>query len=453
MSDDSAVDIVETLTDVALELTVIGQVLNYDAWSMYASIGLKPIHFWRKEHQRVVALIADIENDGAKPDLPTLRSRGADVAVLVQADKHAVKPHQENARLHAQRLIELYRGRQVYYESQDLERRLTTGADVAGSVLHYLSTLESVMADDASGMRLQDAAAQYRSWADSLKRRQDDTRVWMGIPSLDAVIDGLSPGEVLGIMARPGVGKTLMLGRYVRSVMDHHVPALFFSLEMPTAQIVTRLIQPEYQWTRQQAIDPDAVNRITVEDYGQLFGDLWICDAAGLSVAEMHALSRRAVRESGVKLILIDHMGLIGGHQKLSTYDRIGLNAREIKELAKKLDVAVVLALQVSRAEGGDGSQPLTLASVRDSGVIEEVVDYLIGLHRPERNNALTQAEKEDWKDIVIATVVKHRHGRVGRDIAVYIDERLSWTEKHKSALPSSSPLSVVAKTHKKPHA
>jgi replicative DNA helicase len=221
------------------------------------------------------------------------------------------------------------------------------------------------------------------------------------------------------------------MGRYMRAVMDYEIPTLMFSLEMPTAQIVTRLIQPEWNWSRTKALDTMTNGGLSLDQYRETFKHLHICDRAGLSVSEMEATTLRLKKQHKIGLVLIDHLGLVGGHTNLRPYERVSMNSKEIKDLAKRCEVPVVLAMQVSREAGGNGSIPLTLTSTRDSGVTEEVVDYLVGLHRPDRNTTLSPIEKQDFADVVMARVLKNRHGAVGAECAVHIDpETLVWTER-----------------------
>jgi len=201
---------------------------------------------------------------------------------------------------------------------------------------------------------------------------------------------------------------------------------------MPTAQIATRLSQANWGWSRKATLE--AANKEDTsfaQEYREKFNKLHICDRAGLSVAEMEAITARLKSQQDVGLVLIDHLGLVGGHHDLRPYERVSINSQEVKNLAKRCNVPVVLAMQVSRDAGGDGSIPLTLSSTRDSGVTEEVVDYLVGLHRPDRSTSLTMEQKVEFENVVVARILKNRHGSVGNEAAVHINpETLEWTER-----------------------
>ena len=239
-------------------------------------------------------------------------------------------------------------------------------------------------------------------------------RVWLSLTAIDDQIGGIRRGEVCGLMARPGIGKTLILCHVAQAVTESawHV---FFSLEMPAAQIVARLQQRLYGLGRNQREDHARTQRLDLEAYRSAFAKLLIVDTPGLAVWQMvdllEAIQKGPLKGEPIALITIDHLGLIGGDRKLTTYDRVSVQAREIKELAKRLECAVLLAIQVNRDSGGDGSRELSLGSARDSGVVEEAMDYLIGVRRLDRSITLSPADREKYRDVLFAKVIKNRHG------------------------------------------
>jgi len=421
------------LTNSEFEEVVLGQIIVFDAWQIYVALGITPEYFWTPAHKKIVMVAAKIASSGVSPDPVLLRQGGCSAMVISRCMDNTVKVREDNAQFMMDRLRELARARRIYHQTQNLEQRLAEGGSTAKEIVReHLDAVEAIVRESATGGVVMDATAQHKAAVEMAKSRESGRRVWTGLFALDKVIDGLSPGEVLGLAARPGIGKTLWMGRYMRAVMDYEIPALMFSLEMPTAQIVTRLVQPEWNWSRTKALSSMRDDTLTLEQYREKFGLLHICDRAGLSVAEMEATALRMKKQHNIGLVLIDHLGLVGGHGKLRPYERTSVNSREIKELAKRCEVPVVLALQVSREGGGDGSLPLTLSSTRDSGVTEEEVDYLIGLYRPDRSPNLTATQKHEYENVVVARVLKNRHGAVGGEVSVHIDpENLEWTERN----------------------
>jgi replicative DNA helicase len=428
----SEVNILNTLTDVSVEACILGQIIVHDAWQLYASLGIVADDFWKEEHKKIVIAADKAFGKGQSPDPVLIREYGGDPLIIDRCMNATVKVREDNATWMLSKLKELSRARAIYYASQNLKvalgRENVTAQDV---VSDHLRSIDSIVQNSTNAGIVMDATAQFEAITNLAKSRGTQRRVWLGLLALDRVIDGLSPGEILGLASRPGIGKTLWMGRYIQAVMDYEIPALMFSLEMPTAQIVTRLLQPEYEWSRTKALEVMQSGELPIDKYKEKFSRLHICDRAGLSVSEMEAITKRIKKQHDVGLVLIDHLGLVGGYRNLRPYERVSANSQQIKDLAKRCDVSIVLAMQVSREAGGDGSIPLTLSSTRDSGVTEEVVDYLVGLHRPERNANLSMDQQIKYEDIVMARVLKNRHGAVGEEVAVHINpETLEWTER-----------------------
>lgn len=272
-----------------------------------------------------------------------------------------------------------------------------------------------------------DVSAQLAARRAEVVEATEGRRLTLGLPAVDAVIGGIRRGEVFGLMARPGTGKTLLLGHIAHEVAQTTTVAhVLFSLEMPASQIVGRLQQRLYGMSREDLERADYHGRLDHARYREVFRSLYVVDKGGLSVADMGGivddLCAGPLRGQTLGLITIDHLGLIGGDRKLATYDRVSVQAREIKELAKRLQCAVLLAVQPNRDSGGDGSRELGLGSARDSGVVEEAMDYLLGMRRLDRSLTLSPAERERFKGVLFAKVIKNRHGEPGiRETAYHI--------------------------------
>jgi replicative DNA helicase len=248
-------------------------------------------------------------------------------------------------------------------------------------------------------------------------------RITLGLPALDETLGGIRAGEVCGLMGRPGIGKTVLLCHIAQAVSES-VGHVIFSLEMPGAQIVGRLKQRLYNVGRYELEEKSRADALNPEPYRRAFQNLVIVDTPGLSVAEMgrrlRQIAQGPLRGIPIGLVTIDHLGLVGGDRSLSTYDRVSAQSRDIKELAKRAGCAVLLAVQVSREAGGDGSRELGLGSARDSGVIEEAMDYLVGIRRLDRSLTLSPFERDKYKDIIFAKVIKNRHGDPGHSEIAY---------------------------------
>jgi replicative DNA helicase len=423
--------------DLALEKDAIGLALIGQAADLRDE-GLQESSFSYDAHQLAWRACVAVLEDGGDPNPITVGAwlRANDLIERVKAsylfELTEARPKQSAANIVyiVGRLQELEAGREVERAERSFKQQLQTNPDALsdGTVDDHIATLDKLRQRHAKVAPWLDVEGQWVALRQEAKRSAEGS-VLLGIQELDAVIDGVRPGEVLGLMGRPGLGKTILLCHHARWMAHAQLPHVFFSLEMPAAQIVTRIVQAEYELKRFYALEAVRTGSLDPAPYHERFEAFRLVDRGGLSVTEMSQRLRRLqegeFRNRPIRAITIDHLGLIGGDRKLATYDRVSLQVREIKELAKAHNLAVILAIQVNRDAGGDGSKELHLGSARDSGVVEEAMDYLIGMRRFDRSEALPQMERDRYKDILFLKVIKSRHGTPGEEVSVQFDHTL----------------------------
>jgi replicative DNA helicase len=231
-----------------------------------------------------------------------------------------------------------------------------------------------------------------------------------GIDMIDTSIKGLGPGEVLTIIARSGVWKTTLAQKFVYEYLKSSpLLVLFFSIEMPVPNIVYRY--------RKAAHDP---NKQPDDHYREVFQNLVIVDAK-VSTEDIFHYTKEIEMERDVEvgLICIDYLGLMDGFGK-DDYQRVSHIARDIKVLAKGLNVPIILVAQCSR-KAGDGTIELSLDMIRDSGAIEESADFVLGLWKEEQQTLSTEwVPDPEWK--VICKILKNRKGPAGATFVLELD-------------------------------
>ena len=408
------------LADIELERVVLGQMVGHACYPLFDAAGLTDEAFYREEHRDIFRAIGEVHQDGAVADLVTVRRRRPtmNAAYLASLTDGIPRARRENAEYMTGRLLQLVDARACYYAALRLHQTLNEAPDkIDQAVAEHLTTLEQAQRRYSRQADRYDAEMQIRAYRDSVLR--DEERVYLGVGELDDIVGGVRRGEVCGIMARPGVGKTLFLGHLMGLAASQGIPTAMFSLEMPVDQIVSRLARSTYGIGRHELESQARANHLDEDAYRDAYKPLVVVDTPGLSIAD---IEMRIRAEEAPQLVLVDHLGLVGGHRGLSTYDRVSTIARETKEIAKRVRCAVILAIQVSRDAGGDGSRELTLGSARDSGIVEEVMDYLLAMRRPDRQQGLTENERFHRKDILLLSLLKNRHGEVGREAAVDMD-------------------------------
>jgi replicative DNA helicase len=243
--------------------------------------------------------------------------------------------------------------------------------------------------------------------------------VRLGFGSIDADIRGISAGQVCGVAARTAVGKSWARATIAETFAARQdAGCLVLSLEMPGTEWAERQlaihadVAPEAveQAARRGELGPLAAGFLERMRNARVVDEALALDALPDTFAD--ARQRLSVP---LRLVLIDYLGLLDA-QGRDAYERASALGKGLKLLAKAEEVAVVVAVQVSRA-GGDGSEPVSLSMLRDSGVLEESFDFLLGAWRPGKARNLTPPEALDLRDVLRVSILKNRKGADGRTV------------------------------------
>ncbi len=239
----------------------------------------------------------------------------------------------------------------------------------------------------------------------------------LGFGSLDADMRGISPGQVAGFAARTAVGKSWALATIADNVAARRdAGVLILSLEMPGPEWVERQlaifadVAPEQveEWAKEGALGAHAV------DFLERLEHVVLCED-GLRLRDLPGVVKEARERLKVplRLVVVDYLGMLHADGR-DAYERASALGRGLKDLAKAESLAVVVAMQLSRA-GGDGSQPVTIDMLRDSGVLEEALDFCIGAWRPGKVRDLGPVDAIDLRDVMRVCLLKNRKGDDGR--------------------------------------
>jgi replicative DNA helicase len=233
-------------------------------------------------------------------------------------------------------------------------------------------------------------------------------RLSLGFERLDDLMRPSAP-QMVGVMARSGVGKTMLLCNAARSSSQQGWISVFFTLEMSAFEVIMRCASMALGQPRE--IIEASVAR-DVQDwgaFGQSYGNLLVNETVA-TMDDIEATVRRLRYEVPQTPIVcyLDYLGLVQGDPRLTTYERVSQHARDLKALSKRQNVVMAVAIQVSRGAGESGNVRLSLGAARDSGVVEEACDYLVGARRIEDN--------EDLENVIFVDLIKNRHGQKGRD-------------------------------------
>lgn len=246
-----------------------------------------------------------------------------------------------------------------------------------------------------------------------------------GIPSgfmaLDKITSGWQKSDLVIIAARPAMGKTaFVLSMCKNMAVGFKIPCALFSLEMSNVQLVNRLIMNVCE------IEGDKIKtgKLTKAEWRQLetkINDLkgapiYVDDTPSLSILELRSKARKLVREHGVQIIIIDYLQLMNanGMNFGSREQEVSLISRNLKGLAKELDIPIIALSQLNRGvesrQGVDGKKP-QLSDLRESGSIEQDADMVCFIHRPEYYHIYDDGNGNDLRGMGTIIVAKHRNG------------------------------------------
>ena len=250
-----------------------------------------------------------------------------------------------------------------------------------------------------------------------------------GYYDLDKLTSGFQKGDLIILAARPSVGKTafaLNIAYNVSLKADEAVAV--FSLEMPAEQLIQRIICAAGSLNA-ESLRSGSILRESNERYyaaAEKVGkcNLYIDDTPGIRVGEIAAKCRRLKREHGIKMIIIDYLQLISGsgNSRESRQQEVSDISRQLKMIARELEVPVIALSQLSRSvEKRDNKRPV-LSDLRESGAIEQDADIVAFIHREDYQDPKKEAETQGATDIIIA---KHRYGALA-DIRLVFQKQYS---------------------------
>ena len=266
------------------------------------------------------------------------------------------------------------------------------------------------------------------------------TGVPTGYTDFDHMTSGLQKSDLIILAARPSMGKTaLALNMGMRAAIHHEVPVAVFSLEMSMDQLMMRLLgchgRVDLSRLRSGYLNDEDWSRLyqAAEDLSR--APIYIDDTPALSTMEIRARCRRLKAEKGVGLIIVDYLQLMrSSHRSDSREQEISDISRNLKALAKELDVPVVALSQLNRkVEERSDKRPM-ISDLRESGAIEQDADVIVFIYR---DAAYNKAEDNPNKNIAEIIIGKQRNGPVGMLRLAYFGQYTVFDNLREMGLPS----------------
>lgn len=418
---------------VELEESVLGALmLEKEAYGVVAEL-LTPDSFYKQAHGKIytamqhlaakenpidmLSVVEQLKRDG------NLEEAGGAVYISNLTSKVASTAHLKyHAQIVAQKalardLIRMAAGitEKAYDESEDVEDLMQQAEGNIFEISQRSMKRDVVQIDPV-----------IREAFDRMKKARQNDNNMSGVPSgftdLDKVTSGWQKSDLIIIAARPAMGKTaFVLSMAKNMAVNYNAPIALFSLEMSNVQLVNRLImnvcEIEGEKIRNGSFSAAEWNQLETRITELMGAPIYVDDTPSLSVFELRSKARKLVREHHVQCIIIDYLQLMNatGMSFGSREQEVSTISRNLKALAKELDIPVIALSQLNRGVEGrtgvDGKRP-QLSDLRESGAIEQDADMVCFIHRPEY---YFKQGSEGWDNSMIGMaeiiVAKHRNG------------------------------------------
>ncbi|WP_298767458.1 replicative DNA helicase [uncultured Polaribacter sp.] len=387
--------------------------------------------FYDQKHQEVYAAIYELFQNSQPIDLLTVSNLlkkngkldfvGGDFFLIRLTQKVASSAHIE---FHARIILQKYIQRKLISISSEI---IENAYDESTDVFDLLDDAEGKLFEVTQGNLKKSSEDAGSLVKQALKKIQEIgnqegmSGLATGFTKLDALTSGWQPSDLVIIAARPGMGKTAFVISMAKNMaIDFNHGVAVFSLEMSSVQLITRMISSETGLTseklRKGNLEPHEWEQLNVKVKKLSDAPIFIDDTPSLSIFDLRAKARRLVSQHNVRIIVIDYLQLMtaGGKAGGNREQEISMISRNLKALAKELEVPVIALSQLSRAvETRGGSKRPLLSDLRESGAIEQDADIVSFIFRPEYYG-MTEWDDDDHSpcegqgEFIVA---KHRNG------------------------------------------
>ncbi len=410
------------------ERAILGAVmLDKDALGV-AMETLQLEDFYRLEHRLIFQVMCELyENDQAIDGITVaedlerrgeLRKAGGNDYL---ADILAGTATAANVQYHARIVRDRSILRRLISASGEIANDAFEGADDTDTILDDAQTKIYNIAENRqtqSFAAVKDVVPEtFRRIDEASRQKSDVTGLATGFTELDQRTAGLQNSDLIILAARPSMGKTaLALNIAYHAAVNEQTPVAFFSLEMAKEQLCMRLICASGGFNnhdlRRGQLNQDQWPKLTEACSRLSEAPIFIDDSSGISVLEMKAKARRLKQQHNIGLIVIDYMQLMTSSQRAENRQQeISVISRNLKGMAKDLDVPVIALSQLSRAVEARGDHKPLLSDLRESGSIEQDADVVLFLYREE----YYKPDDDSVRNRATVIIGKQRNGPIGQ--------------------------------------
>jgi replicative DNA helicase len=408
---------------------------------------LTPEHFYQPSHATLFDFLIKLFENGQEVELVSLVQKLLDRGLLDRVggpaaltDLFTYAPSPGHFRHHLQLVKDKYILRSIIQQSNEA---ITEAYEAPDEVAGLLDTVEARILAIREGSDSNKAPTIKQSVEEVMEQfqkllagEQGAQGLSTGFDELDRMGNGLKPGEMFVIAARPSMGKTSLMMNIVEHIcLDLEQPSMVFSCEMSAFQLVQRLIFARSRFAMSKLTRGYNLTKHELQSIQRACSDivrsrLFIDDTAAISINELRAKARRKKRDEDIRLIAIDYLQLMRSRSRQAENSRereIAEISAGIKSLAKELNIPIVILAQLNRGPENRTGKSLgmpRMSDLRESGSIEQDAD-MVGLLYRSAYYAEDAEEKDAEAGKAELVLAKNRNGETGHIPLTFIAEQM----------------------------
>ena len=441
--------------NVEAEQALLAALLTNNSAYEHISDFLKPEHFYDDVNSRIFEAIAKLLENNQLADPLTLKNYflQKDEMELIGGDRYLIELAKNstissNTSEYGKLIYDLFQRREILKISDEISNEAnsfdleTNASNIIEKAEVKLYNLSSTGESNQDFKKFSTSLVEAINSAESAYKREGQlSGIPTGFTDLDQLLGGLHKTDLIILAGRPSMGKTALATNIAFKMvnansMDEEKKKNvvgFFSLEMSSEQLATRILAEDStissEKIRRGQLNSNDFQKIvkSSQKLGEL--TLYIDDSPNLSISALRTRARRLKRKYGLDAIMIDYLQLI--RPSLSRPDNrvleIAEMTRNLKALAKELNIPVLCLSQLSRqVEQRDDKRP-QLSDLRESGAIEQDADVVMFIYREEyyterKEPSPGTEDYQKWQDkmakihnVAEVIVAKQRHGPIGK--------------------------------------
>jgi len=409
--------------DVAAEASVLGAMMLDARVIDEVTEVVTGQDFYRPAHESIFEAILDARRHGDRPDMLVVAARlGAELHRMGGAAYlHTVvtnTPVTANAAFYARRVADMALKRRLADAGTKIRQQAYSDEiDAATAAEDARRTVDEAAQAQVAAEAGVGAAELLEETIEALERAADEG-LSTGWSDLDEHVNGLRPGQLWLIGARPSVGKSVIAANLAAAVCKTGIGVHFASLEMTRAEVMNRILSAQAS----VALDRLMAHRLDDSDWDRIAQraaevgawPLWVDETESQSLLHLRSRARTTSRRTRLGLVIVDYLQLMSPRdRRVNREQQVGELSEGLKSMAKELAVPVVALAQLNRGPMERHDKRPLISDLRESGRLEADADGVLLLHRQDL------VDRDSMTGELEVHVAKNRNGRAGATVTL----------------------------------